>query len=175
MSICNYLPESGAVTAFVLPEGEDDEVDYFLETAEMEPLLAVPPSPALIQKVRENAGTKINVAIAGGCSAGRLEDIKIIADVLAGKKIHPSVTFIVTPASKKVLDSMETSGISRIIRDAGAVIMPPGCGSCPGRHFGVLADDDVAITTTIRNNPGRIGAEEAKIYLLPHSLWHWQQ
>jgi len=165
MTICNSLPEGGVVTAFVLPEGEHDPIDFFLEAGEIEPLLAIPPSPTSIKTVKEVEGVKISVAIAGGCSAGRLEDIKIIADLLSGNKIHPSVTFIITPASKKVLDSMEILGLSRIIRDAGAVIMPPGCGSCPGRHFGVLADDDVAISTTIRNNPGRIGSEKAKIYL----------
>jgi len=165
MSLCNYLPEGGALTAFVLPEREDDEVDVYLDAAEAEPMLAEPPSPTAIIPAKQAAGTQINMAIAGGCSSGRLEDMKIIADVLSGNKVHPSVTFIVTPASRKVLDSMETSGISRIIRDAGAVIMPPGCGSCPGKHFGVLADDDVAITTTIRNSPGRIGSKEAQIYL----------
>ncbi len=165
MTICNSLPEGGAITAFILPEGEDDPIDYYLEASEIEPLLAIPPNPTAISTVRQLAGTKISAAITGGCSAGRLEDMKVIADVLSGKRIHPSVTFIVTPASRKILDSMETLGISKVIRDAGAVIMPPGCGSCPGKHFGVLADDDVAITTTIRNTPGRIGSKEAKIYL----------
>jgi len=165
MSICNYLPEAGVITAFVLPQDEGDEIDFIIQAEEIEPLLAVPPSPTSVSKVKEVAGTEISAAIAGGCSAGRLEDMKVIADALSGRKIHPSVTFVITPASKKVLDEMEALGISKTIRDAGAVIMPPGCGSCPGRHFGVLSDDDVAITTTIRNNLGRIGSEEAKIFL----------
>jgi len=165
MTICNYLPEGGAVTAFVLPDGENDSADFVLQAREIEPLLAVPPSPVNIASVKDAAGTRITAAIAGGCSSGRLEDMKVIADVLSKQKVHPGVTFVVTPASGKVLDLMEEKGISKIIREAGAIIMPPGCGSCPGKHFGVLDDEDVAITTTIRNNPGRLGAEGAQIYL----------
>lgn len=60
---------------------------------------------------------------------------------------------------------MDQSGLTSIIRSSGAVIFPPGCGPCPGKHFGILAPNDVAITTTIRNSPGRIGAKEAEIYL----------
>ena len=63
------------------------------------------------------------------------------------------------------MDSMDRTGISAILRSSGAVIMPPGCGPCPGRHFGLLSDSDVAVTTTIRNSPGRIGATGAAIYL----------
>lgn len=165
MSICNYLPEGGAVTALILPEDELVQADYTLKADEIEPLVAVSPSPTSITSVHEVDGTEISMAIAGGCSAGRLEDMKVIANILKGKRVHPLVTFVITPASKKVLDEMENLGISRLIRDAGAVIMPPGCGSCPGKHFGLLAEDDVAITTTIRNNPGRIGSEGAQIYL----------
>ena len=63
------------------------------------------------------------------------------------------------------MGSMDKLEISSTLRNAGAVIMPPGCGPCPGKHFGILCDDDTAITTTIRNNPGRIGAEQARIFL----------
>ena len=91
--------------------------------------------------------------------------MKVIADVLAKKEVHPDVTFIITPGSKNVMESMDKLKISSILRNGGAVIMPPGCGPCPGKHFGLLCDSDVAITTTIRNNPGRIGAKGAKIYL----------
>jgi len=165
MSICNYLPEGGATTAFVLPKDEEELIDFIIQAEEILPLIAVPPSPTSIREVREVEGLRISAAIAGGCSAGRLEDMQVIAQVLDGKKIHPGVTFVVTPASRTVQDSMDSMGISKTIREAGAVIMPPGCGSCPGKHFGVLDDEDVAVTTTIRNNPGRIGAEAAQIYL----------
>ncbi|NLP44496.1 MAG: 3-isopropylmalate dehydratase [Peptococcaceae bacterium] len=165
MTICNFLPEAGVKTAFILPEGEKDQVDRRLQVKALEPLIAVPPAPNLIKTVKELEGTKISVAIAGGCSAGRIEDMKVLSDVLQGQMVHPGVTLIVTPASKKVLAEMESLGLTQVLREAGAVLMPPGCGPCPGKHFGLLADDDVAITTTIRNTPGRIGSKEAKIYL----------
>ena len=60
---------------------------------------------------------------------------------------------------------MDKLGICEILRESGAVIMPPGCGTCPGKHFGVLSPTDVAITTSIRNSPGRMGAHEAEILL----------
>ncbi|MDA8227550.1 MAG: aconitase family protein [Desulfitobacterium hafniense] len=166
MTICNLMPEGGAVTAFVIPIGEGiGEINVSLDAGEVEPMVAVPPEPTAVKKVQEVAGTKINVAIAGGCSAGRLEDMEVIAEVLANETIHPDVTFIITPASQKVAREMEEKGISLLLRDKGAIIMPPGCGPCPGKHFGVLAPGDVAITTTIRNNPGRIGSNDASIYL----------
>lgn len=165
MAICNYLPEGGVITAFVLPEAEDGNADIKMEADRIVPLAAVPSSPSAIEKVADLVGTKITVAIAGGCSAGRLEDMKQIAQVLSEQKVHPDVTFVVTPASRKVLDAMEILNIPRVLREAGAVILPPGCGPCPGKHLGVLSEGDTAITTTIRNTPGRIGSDKAQIYL----------
>lgn len=105
------------------------------------------------------------MAIAGGCSSGRLDDMKAIADVLIKNEVHQDVTFIITPGSRFVMSSMDNMEISTILRNSGAVLMPPGCGPCPGRHLGVLSDTDVAITTTTRNSPGRMGGQDAKIYL----------
>ena len=166
MAICNLLPESGAATVFVVPSGEETGTSNFQVDVNMiEAMLAVPPEPTNVRPVRELSGLKINVAIAGGCSAGRLEDMKVIADVLRVKPVHPDVTFVVTPASRAVAQAMDEQGISVLIRERGGVIMPPGCGPCPGKHFGVLAPGDTAITTTVRNTPGRIGAGDAEIYL----------
>jgi len=75
----------------------------------------------------------------------------------------PDATFIVTPASRFVAQKMDEEGIGA--RDRGAVIMPPGCGPCLGKHFGVLAEGDVAITTMVKNTPGRTGSAQASIYL----------
>ena len=91
--------------------------------------------------------------------------MKVIADVLEKNEVHQDVTFIITPGSRSVMNSMDKMEISTALRNGGAVVMPPGCGPCPGNHFGVLSDTDVAITTTTRNSPGRIGGYEASIYL----------
>lgn len=165
MTICNILPEAGAVTVVVLPEEEEKVEGIKINAHEVERMVAAPPGPTEVKPLKEVAGTQISVAIAGGCSAGRIEDMEAIVEVLKDQSIHADVTFIVTPASSQVAKEMDHKGLTSILRDRGAVIMPPGCGPCPGRHFGVLAPEDVAITTTIRNSPGRLGAKEAQVYL----------
>jgi 3-isopropylmalate/(R)-2-methylmalate dehydratase large subunit len=165
MSVCNLMPEARAVTALVLPQGEREQVDLRLSAREVEPMITLPGNPPVISRVKSCLGESISVAIAGGCSSGRLDDMKVIADVLEKNEVHQDVTFIITPGSRSVMSSMDKMEISTTLRNSGAVIMPPGCGPCPGRHLGVLSNTDVAITTTTRNGPGRMGGPAARIYL----------
>ncbi|MDR7856515.1 MAG: aconitase family protein [Tissierella sp.] len=166
MTLCNLLPEAGVVTAFILPEDSEEEGNVInINVDSIEPMVAIPPGPTVVRSLKDLEGKKITVAIIGGCSAGRLEDMVAVADVLKGQFIHPEVTLIITPASSKIANEMDEMGLTSTLRNSGAVIMPPGCGPCPGKHFGLLSSNDVAITTTIRNSPGRIGAKEAEIYL----------
>ena len=165
MTICNFLPEAGAITAFIAPLGEEERADFALYAHEIEAMIAIPPSPSEVRFVHELRGTVVTMAIAGGCSSGRIEDMEVIAEILREQSVHPDVTFIITPASRQVAKEMDNKGISTLIRERGAIVMPPGCGPCPGKHFGVLAEGDVAITTTIKNTPGRIGSTLASIYL----------
>lgn len=166
MTLCNLLPEGGANTAFILPSPEEANGEaYSIDLNLIEPMLAVPPVPTHVLPVKDLEGKKISVAIIGGCSAGRLEDMIDCASILKGRSIPPEVTLIITPASSRIANEMDERGLTSMLRSSGAVIMPPGCGPCPGKHFGLLSSQDVAITTTIRNSPGRIGAEDAEIYL----------
>lgn len=180
MSVCNFLPEGGVATGLVLPrkereqggtrKGQQDkedaeQIDIVINSQEIRPMVAVPGNPPRFTRPGALGSPAITVAIAGGCSSGRLDDMTAIAQTLEGKSVHPNVTFIITPGSGKVLAAMERLHISSTLRDAGAILMPPGCGPCPGKHFGVLCDTDIAITTTISNKPGRIGAQGAGIYL----------
>lgn len=166
MALCNLLPEAGVVTAFVLPGAFEDEGTVIsIDVGSIEPMVAVPPAPTCVKPLREMTGKRITEAIAGGCSSGRLEDMKALAGVLKGNTVHPEVTLIVTPASGNIANEMDRLGLTSILRESGAVIMPAGCGPCPGKHFGLLSERDVAITTTIRNSPGRIGDKGAEIYL----------
>lgn len=165
MSLCNFMPECQATTALVLPQGEQELPEIRIDVSEITPMLMIPGSPASISRAGSCTKQKISVAIAGGCSSGRLDDMQAIADVLVKNEVHQDVTFIITPGSRSVMGSMDRMGISSVLRNSGAVVMPPGCGPCPGNHLGLLSDDDVAITTTIRNSPGRIGAKGARIYL----------
>ncbi len=164
MAICNFLPEAGVATTLVLPQGEQEPCDVMISAGDIGPMLAAPGTDKFVTPGSCRSQV-ITMAIAGGCSSGRLDDMRVIADVLAGNEVHPGVTFIITPGSRNILASMDKLGLSAILRDAGAVIMPPGCGPCPGKHFGVLCESDTAITTTIRNNPGRIGSTAARIFL----------
>ncbi|MBT8329827.1 MAG: 3-isopropylmalate dehydratase [Desulfofustis sp.] len=165
MTLCNLLPESGVRTVLVLPQGEQEQANISIDAYEIQPMLALPSVPMKIVRPSQQSYQKISVAIAGGCSSGRLDDMKMIADVLSKNEVHQDVTFIITPGSRSIMGSMERMDLSSILRNSGAVIMPPGCGPCPGKHLGVLSEDDVAITTTTRNSPGRIGSSRAKIYL----------
>ena len=165
MSLCNLMPEAGAVTALVLPQGEQEPVDLRMDAREIKPMIARPGNPPQYSRVRSCVGQSISVAVAGGCSSGRLDDMKVIAEVLDKNEVHQDVTFIITPGSRSVMSSMDKMEISSILRNSGAVVMPPGCGPCPGKHLGVLSNTDVAITTTTRNGPGRMGGRGARIYL----------
>ena len=173
MALCNLMPEGGVTTALILPEGEKRTVDLEVDADAISPMIAVPGSQKAFSRCRELAGKPITMAIAGGCSSGRLDDMKIMADILMNRKVHSEVTFIITPGSKNVMDSMDKLHVSSVLRNAGAILMVPGCGPCPGKHFGLLCDEDVAVTTTIRNNPGRIGAEGAEIYLASAATVAW--
>jgi len=177
MSVCNFLPEGGVVTALILPreeiKAEETKQEYIkqkiikiaINSNEIVPMVAVHGNPPRFIRPSALGSEKISMAIAGGCSSGRLDDMQVIAEILKKNKVHPNVTFIITPGSRNVMEKMDKLNISSTLRNAGAIIMPPGCGPCPGKHFGVLCDNDIAITTTISNKPGRIGAQGAKIYL----------
>ncbi len=165
MAFCNFLPEGGVVTAFVLPEGEWAVHDIEIDAGTVQPLVALPGTQLSFAHPSSLAEQRISVAMIGSCSSGRLDDIKAAAEILLKHGIHPDVTCLITPASRNILEAMDTLKLSAALRNAGAIILPPGCGPCPGRHLGVLGDGDVAITTTIKANPGRIGALGARIFL----------
>ncbi|MEI8350366.1 MAG: 3-isopropylmalate dehydratase large subunit [Candidatus Omnitrophota bacterium] len=115
--------------------------------------------------VQEIEGTKINEAFVGTCTNGRLEDLEITAKILQGKKVHPDVRFLIAPASQRILIEALKKGLIKVFLEAGAIVLPAGCGPCVGTHQGVLADNEVAISTANRNFKGRMGNPAAFIYL----------
>lgn len=167
MTVCNMGTELGSmITLFGTEEKESDvEETRELNLDDLVPKVARPFSPANVCDVREIAGMPITQVVVGSCTNGRINDMEQVARVLAKSKVHPDVNMFVVPSSKTVLDAMEARGWTKIIRDAGATVLNPGCGSCFGAHEGLIGERDVCIATTNRNFPGRMGCVKGQIYL----------
>ena len=167
MTVCNMGIELGAmITLFGTEEKEPDTVETReLDLSAMEPQIARPFSPANVVPVKEVAGTKVTQVVVGSCTNGRLNDMEQVAKAFRGKHVHPDANTLIVPASREVLDQMEERGWCKIIRDAGATVLNPGCGPCFGAHEGLTSERDVVVSTTNRNFPGRMGSMKANIYL----------
>jgi 3-isopropylmalate/(R)-2-methylmalate dehydratase large subunit len=168
MTIANMMIEMGVMIGYIdqgdEPVGEASRV-YEINASEIMPCVACPSSPGNVKPVSDVEGVKINQGVLGSCTNGRYSDMLIAAEVLKGRKIAENVSFIVFPGSKRIAEKMEENGLNKIFRDAGAIITNPGCGPCFGSHQGLLNYDDVAVSSTNRNFPGRMGHKEASIYL----------
>jgi 3-isopropylmalate/(R)-2-methylmalate dehydratase large subunit len=168
MAVCNRIGETGAVTGLINSKEaaeQDESVDMAVDAGEIVPVVACPPDPTNIRPRKEVAGLPVTQVIVGGCTGGRMDDIKALVQAMGRRKVHPDTVLFVTPASAEVAEAMEGAGLTRALRQAGGVINPPGCGPCPGLHQGILAAGDRAVATSVRNVPGRMGAPEAEIYL----------
>lgn len=167
MTVCNMGIELGAmITLFGTVEKEPDTLEVKeIDLGSLEPQIARPFSPANVVPVREVAGTPVTQVVVGSCTNGRLNDMEQVAKAFEGKHVHPDVNTLVVPASREILDEMERRGWCKIIRDAGATVLNPGCGSCFGAHEGLTSERDTVVSTTNRNFPGRMGSMKAKIYL----------
>ncbi|MGB9792408.1 MAG: 3-isopropylmalate dehydratase large subunit [Thermacetogeniaceae bacterium] len=131
----------------------------------LEPQVAKPHRVDNVAPVSEVAGTPIHQAVLGTCTNGRLEDLRIAASILRGRKVHPDVRLIVAPASRQVfLDAMDEGIIQELVR-AGAAVVTPGCGPCVGTHNGIPSDGENVISTANRNFKGRMANNKAFIYL----------
>ena len=167
MTVCNMGIEIGSmITIFGTTALEPDTAEVReVDLSRLEPQIARPFSPANVVPVREVAGTPVTQVVVGSCTNGRINDMEQVAKAFAGKKVNPNVNTLIVPASKDVLDEMEKRGWCKIIRDAGATVLNPGCGPCFGAHEGLTSERDVVVSTTNRNFPGRMGSMKANIYL----------
>jgi homoaconitate hydratase family protein len=129
------------------------------------PQVAKPHTVDNVVPVEDVAGTKIDQALLGTCTNGRLEDLRAAARFLEGKKLAKGVRMLVLPASQEVLLEALDQGLIQILVKAGAMVLNPGCGPCLGAHEGVLAAGEVCLSTANRNFKGRMGSAEASTYL----------
>ena len=135
------------------------------EVGRLEPQVACPPSPGNVKPVSQVGEVRIDQAVIGSCTNGRLEDLQLAAKVLKGRKVAKGVRLIIIPATPWIYRQAMDQGLLAVFMDAGAVIGPPTCGPCLGGHMGILAPGEVAIATTNRNFTGRMGHPQSKVYL----------
>lgn len=129
------------------------------------PQVAKPHTVDNVVPVTEVEGTPIHQAVLGTCTNGRLEDLRVAASILRGKKVHPGVRLIVAPASRRIyLDALADGTLAALV-EAGAAVVTPGCGPCVGTHNGVPSDGENVVSTANRNFKGRMGNNKAFIYL----------
>ena len=186
-TLCNTPIDIGAKSVLVEPDQET--VNYLVERVqgkieliasdpdanfreiveynltEIEPQIAVPPTPDCVVDVSEVAGKPVHHAFIGSCAAANLSDLQVAAEIIRGQKIHPDVRFIITPGTQEVMAAAETGGLLKLFTEAGAMITQPGCGPCAGGRIGGMANGETSINTGTRNDYGRLGAPDADIYL----------
>jgi 3-isopropylmalate/(R)-2-methylmalate dehydratase large subunit len=187
LTLCNMTVEMGAKTGLINPDEvtrkyikeridrafkiyqSDSSAKYEkkleVNIDKLEPQIACPNSVDNVKNVNNVEGKHIDQAFIGSCTNGRLEDLELAAMLLKAKKINKGVRLIVTPASQDIYFQALKKGLFEIFVRAGGVICNPTCGACFGGHMGLLAPDEVCISTSNRNFKGRMGSTEAEIYL----------
>jgi 3-isopropylmalate/(R)-2-methylmalate dehydratase large subunit len=136
-----------------------------LDLEELGPRIALPHAVDHVKPVQAVEGVPIHQAFIGSCTNGRLEDLRVAARILAGHRVHPRTRLLVAPASAQIERDAMSEGLLATLVDAGALLMPAGCGPCFGGHGGVLAAGERCIGTHNRNFPGRMGSPQAEIFL----------
>jgi 3-isopropylmalate/(R)-2-methylmalate dehydratase large subunit len=138
---------------------------YEWDASSIEPMVAWPYLPSNVHPVSESTHITIDQAFIGSCTNGRIEDLRIAASILKGKKVHPYTRCIVIPASKNVYLQALHEGLIDIFIEAGCVVSTSTCGPCLGGHMGILAKGERCISTSNRNFPGRMGHPQSEAYL----------
>ncbi len=187
MVLCNMAAEMGAKAGVVEPDEKtrswltgrtsadfqevfaDPDATYErvieYDVTELDPQVARPHTVDNMVPITEVAGIRIDQAFIGTCTNGRLEDFRVAARILRGRRIAPNTRLLILPASREVLLAALADGIIADLVTAGAVVLNPGCGPCLGAHQGVMAPGEVTLSTANRNFKGRMGCKEAEIYL----------
>jgi 3-isopropylmalate/(R)-2-methylmalate dehydratase large subunit len=184
LTLTNMTTEAGAKNGIIEPDAVTDEYirqrtanpykpisgddpnyleEYTYEIEKLEPTVAKPYSPQNAAAARELQGVEVNKAYIGSCTGAKLEDLRSAAQILKGKKVK--IRTEVLPAAQSIYLKAMKEGLIEIFMEAGAVVGPPTCGACCGAHMGILAKDEICVSTTNRNFPGRMGHIESQTYL----------
>ncbi|WP_268541729.1 3-isopropylmalate dehydratase large subunit [Candidatus Nitrosotenuis cloacae] len=185
LTLCNMTTEAGAKNGIIAPDQklfdylaergatnyspvyDDPDAEYSkvfeYEASELEPIVAKPFSPENIAPVGDVAGIELDKSYIGSCTGAKYEDLEAAAKILKGRKVK--IRTEILPAAISIYKRAMENGLLKIFLDAGVTVGPPTCGACCGAHMGVLAKDEVCISTTNRNFPGRMGHVESKTYL----------
>jgi 3-isopropylmalate/(R)-2-methylmalate dehydratase large subunit len=189
MTLCNMAAELGAQTGIIAPDwvtadyiraaggdaGDialwqgDDDADYLavhdFDADALAPQVAAPHSPANAGPVEGCAGRAVHQAYIGACTGAKLEDLHMAAKVLKGRRVTDGVRLLIAPASTQTTSRAAADGTLTALTEAGAILMPSGCGACAGYGAGVLAAGEVCIASTARNFKGRMGSAASEVYL----------
>ena len=186
-TICNMAIEAGAKNGIIVPDGitreflkgrsirepkfytSDEGANYErvlrYDVSEIEPTVAKPHLPENTCPISKIGDIKIDQAVIGSCTNGRLSDLEVAAKILTGRKVHPDVRLIVFPGTQEIYLEAVKKGYIQTIIEAGGAVSTPTCGPCLGGHCGILAKGERAISTTNRNFVGRMGHPESEVYL----------
>ena len=133
--------------------------------------MAAPHSPANSRPVDEHRGVHVDQAYIGACTGAKLTDLRMAAEVLRGRKVAAGTRLLIAPASVAMTAQAAAEGTLATLTEAGAILLPTGCGACAGMGAGMLASGETCISTTARNFKGRMGSAQAQVYLgSPYSV-----
>ena len=162
-----YMKEHSKREFTVYQADEDAEYDetYVIDLSQLKPTVSFPHLPSNTRTIDQVGEVKVDQAVIGSCTNGRIEDMRIAAEVLKGRKIAKGVRCIVIPATQSIYLQAMKEGLLEIFIEAGAVVSTPTCGPCLGGYMGILAAGERCISTTNRNFVGRMGHVDSEVYL----------
>lgn len=145
--------------------------EHHFDAAALAPQVAAPHSPAKSRPVTEYEPIRIDQAYIGACTGAKLSDLRMAAEVLKGRKVAEGTRLLIAPASVAMTRQAAADGTLEILTQAGAIMLPSGCGACAGMGAGMLAAGEVCLSTTARNFKGRMGSAQSEVYLAsPYSV-----
>ncbi|MCD6440860.1 MAG: 3-isopropylmalate dehydratase large subunit [Candidatus Marinimicrobia bacterium] len=187
MTICNMAIEAGGKSGIINPDQKtidyvkartaepfevlvsDSDAEYTavfeMDVTDLEPVVAFPHLPSNGRSVSEVGNIAIDQAYLGSCTNGRIEDLRIAAQIMRGHQVAPGMRMIVVPATSDIWKQANREGLLDIFMEAGATVSAPTCGACLGGHMGILAAGERCISSTNRNFVGRMGSPKAEVYL----------